>query len=190
MGCHQSKGDDDIPTNNAPLDKEPKNRQSKALDVEDEKASVGYDENFPFIDDEKDKPKEADIQNGDADEFKPLPPLVIKEEKTESETMQVTKEKEDNIEHERVVIQKQVKTITEELHVVRMVNGEEVCDTIKEGTEEFRESGKEVLVIQEKLSKEELEGLLNDETKFDDYIKSLDQIRQLYQKKEDRRAHV
>jgi len=35
------------------------------------------------------------------------------------------------------------------------------------------------------MDKDELEGLLNDESKFDDYIKSLDQIRQLYQKKED-----
>ena len=26
------------------------------------------------------------------------------------------------------------------------------------------------------MSKEDLEGLLNDETKFDDYIKSLDQV--------------
>ena len=124
MGCVGSKQKEQKVEGEegAPADAPNRNSAHKPL-IEEDKASVGVNEDLPFIDDNGGETPDADkklaaaadeeeVKEEKANEEEELPArasIVLKEETADSENVQVIKEEGDGVEHERVIVTKQVK---------------------------------------------------------------------------------
>lgn len=106
MGCVGSKNAEKDEA--APGDAPAKTAANNVL-IEEDKASIGVNEDLPFIDENGAKKEGEESKKEEEDELPPKASIIIKEETADSENVQVIKEEGEGVEHERVIVTKQVK---------------------------------------------------------------------------------
>lgn len=120
MGCVGSKQKESADEKD-PLPTKP---ATNNVQIEEDKASIGVKEDLPFIDEnnvgQNASPDEVPSdEKKEDDELPARESIVLKEETADSENVQVIKEEGDGVEHERIIVTKQVKVIREEVQFTK-----------------------------------------------------------------------